>query len=218
MATRDVHVPVMLTRRPEAMARAVESGADLQPMLAKADAIAVGPGLGQGEWGRAMLQLALASNQPLVLDADALNLIAESPRALPGTVLTPHPGEAGRLLGIDTSDVQRDRLAAAQAIADSHCAVVVLKGAGTIIAAPNEVARIIDAGNPGMAVGGMGDVLTGVIVALRAQGLAAFDAACAGALIHGMAGDAAALSGERGLLPTDLTPYLRRLCNPDVAD
>jgi len=218
VATREVHVPVVLTRRPEAMARAVESGADLGPMLAIADAIAVGPGLGQGEWGRAMLQLALTSDKPLVLDADALNLLAASPRELSGAVLTPHPGEAARLLGIDTPDVQRDRLSAAQAIADSHCAVVVLKGAGTVVAAPNELARVIDAGNPGMAVGGMGDMLTGVIVALRAQGLSAFDAAGAGALIHGLAGDAAALSGERGLLPTDLYPHLRRLCNPELAE
>ena len=92
--------------------------------------------------------------------------------------------------------------------------MVVLKGAGTVVAAKGQVARVIDAGNPGMAVGGMGDVLAGVIGALRAQGLAAFDAACAGALLHSIAGDAAAFEGERGLLPRDLMPHLRRLVNP----
>jgi NAD(P)H-hydrate epimerase len=217
VATREVHVPVVLARRPEAMARAAESSADLQPMLARADAIAIGPGLGRGDWGRAMLQLALASNKPLVLDADALNLVAETPNDLFDAVLTPHPGEAARLLGIDTADVQRDRFAAAQALAENHAAVVVLKGAGTIVAAPGQVPRVIDAGNPGMAVGGMGDVLTGVIVALRTQGLNAFDAAVAGALLHAMAGDEAAVSGERGLLPSDLYPRLHRLCNPSMA-
>ena len=92
--------------------------------------------------------------------------------------------------------------------------IVVLKGAGTIIVAPDGTLRVIDAGNPGMAVGGMGDVLTGVIAALRAQGLSAFDAASTGALLHALAGDAAAWDGQRGLLPSDLMPHLRRLANP----
>ncbi len=218
VATREAHVPVMLARRPEAMARAVESDSDLLPLLAQADAIAIGPGLGQGEWARAMLQRALAAGRPLVLDADALNLIAAAPRALNDAVLTPHPGEAARLLGIDTASVQRDRFAAAHAIAERYAAVVVLKGAGTIVAAPGEIPRVIDAGNPGMAVGGMGDVLTGVIVAMRVQGLSAFDAASVGALLHSLAGDAAAAGGERGLLPSDLFTQLRSLANPEAVD
>jgi NAD(P)H-hydrate epimerase len=214
VATREVHVPAMLVRRPEAMPRAVESGDELQPLIASADAIAIGPGLGQGEWGRAMFKLALASQKPLVLDADALNLLAAEPQSVSGAILTPHPGEAARLLGTDTASVQRDRFAAAQAIAERYDAIVVLKGAGTLIAAPGEIPRVIDAGNPGMAVGGMGDVLTGVILALRASGMPAFDAASAGALLHSLAGDAAAAEGERGLLPSDLFPHLRALANP----
>jgi NAD(P)H-hydrate epimerase len=165
-----------------------------------------------------MLKLALAAGKPLVLDADALNLIAAEPHALADAILTPHPGEAARLLGIETAEVQRDRFAAAQAIAERYQAVAVLKGAGTIIAAPGQTPRVLDAGNPGMAVGGMGDVLTGVIVALRASGLSAFDAASAGALLHSLAGDAAAEEGERGLLPSDLFPHLRRLANPEGID
>jgi len=222
VATRETHVPAILARRPEAMARAVESGDELKPLFSQVDAIAIGPGLGQGDWGRAMLKLALAADKPLVLDADALNLIAaqshEFAHALADAILTPHPGEAARLLGIETTEVQRDRFAAAQAIAERYQAVVVLKGAGTIIAAPGQAPRVLDAGNPGMAVGGMGDVLTGVIVALRASGMSAFDAASAGALLHSLAGDAAAEEGERGLLPADLFFPLRRLANPVGGD
>lgn len=217
VATRAMHVPVLLSRRPEAMAVAVESGEDLVPLLANVDVIVLGPGLGQGDWGRAVLQLALASGKPLVLDADALNLLAHSPRELPGAILTPHPGEAARLLDITIAEVQRDRFASARAIADRYAATVVLKGAGSIIAAPQEIPRVIGAGNPGMAVGGMGDALTGVIAALRGQGLPAFNAASAGALLHSLAGDAAAGQGERGLLPSDLMPHLRRLANPELA-
>lgn len=217
-ATREAHVPAMLARRPEAMVRGVESGDELKPLFSDVDAIAVGPGLGKDDWGRAMLKLALAAEKPLVLDADALNLIAAEPHALADAILTPHPGEAARLLGIETAEVQRDRFAAAQATAERYQAVVVLKGAGTIIAAPGQATRVLDAGNPGMAVGGMGDVLTGVIVALRASGLSAFDAASAGALLHSLAGDAAAEEGERGLLPSDLFPHLRRLANPEGID
>lgn len=218
VATREIHVPVILARRPEAMARAVESGEDLQPLLAQADAVAIGPGLGQGEWARAMLRLALAAGKPLVIDADALNLVAAQPCVLGDAILTPHPGEAARLLGSDNASVQRDRFAAARGIAQRYDAVTVLKGAGTIVAAPGEIPRVIGAGNPGMAVGGMGDVLTGVILAVRAGGMSAFDAASAGALLHSLAGDAAAGEGERGLLPSDLFPRLRRFANPETME
>lgn len=216
VATREAHVAVVLGHRPEAMARAVESGSDLQPLLAQADSIALGPGLGQGEWGRAMFQLALAAGKPLVIDADALNLLAQAPRELAGAVLTPHPGEAARLLGTDIGAVQGDRLAAARTLATRHAAVVVLKGAGTVVVAPDSLPCIIGAGNPGMATGGMGDVLTGVVAALIGQGHAVFEAAVLGALLHSLAADEAAAQGQRGLLPSDLWPHLRRLCNPGL--
>ncbi len=218
VATRQAHVPVLLTRRPEAMAHGVESGEQLTALLAQADAVAIGPGLGQDEWGSALLNLVLAAAKPLVLDADALNLLAARGLVAPGAILTPHPGEAARLLGSDTACVQRDRLSAACEIASRYQSVVVLKGAGTIIAATGEIPRIVDAGNPGMAVGGMGDVLTGILVAMRASGMAAFEAACAGALLHSLAGDAAAKAGERGLLPSDLFPHIRHLANPRGMD
>jgi NAD(P)H-hydrate epimerase len=217
VATRIEHVSPLLAHCPEAMVHAVETADALAPLLARATLVAIGPGLGQSPWGRMLLDLALASQKSLVLDADALNLLAATPRTLsPDAILTPHPGEAARLLAINTANVQADRFDAARRLADNFNCVVVLKGAGTIVAAPGEIPRVVAAGNPGMAVGGMGDVLTGVIAALRAQGLSAFDAASCGALLHAAAGDAAAGEGERGLLPSDLFAPLRRLANPRV--
>ncbi|QSX77339.1 NAD(P)H-hydrate dehydratase [Agrilutibacter solisilvae] len=218
VATRELHVPALLARLPEAMAHVPTFREQFEASLERADVIAVGPGLGQESWGEHALDTAMqhAQGRALVLDADALNLVARQHRALPaGTIITPHPGEAARLLDTDAKLVQRDRLAAARELAARYGCVVVLKGAGTIVAAAGRTPRVIAAGNPGMAVGGMGDVLTGVIAALRAQGLAAFDAASAGALLHACAGDAAAAAGERGLLPTDLMPFLRALANPE---
>ncbi|HYG06012.1 MAG TPA: NAD(P)H-hydrate dehydratase [Stenotrophomonas sp.] len=214
VATRTRHVAPLLARCPEVMARAVEDGAALPPLLRQADVVAIGPGLGQDDWARALWQMAAAHAGAKVFDADALNLLAAAPQRFDtDTVLTPHPGEAARLLGLSIAQIQRDRLAAAQALAARFGAVVVLKGAGTVIAAPARTPRFIDAGNPGMAVGGMGDLLTGVIASLRAQGHDAFEAATLGALLHAAAGDKAAVEGERGLLPTDLLPWLRRLAN-----
>lgn len=216
VATRMAHVPAVLARRPEAMAHGIEAAGELEPLLARAGVLAVGPGLGQSGWGRALFDAVLGADAPRVIDADALNLLAQAPRALTARdVLTPHPGEAARLLGIRIGDVQRDRFAAARALCDAFGAQVVLKGAGTIVASPDGLPAVICAGNPGMAVGGMGDVLTGCIAALLAQGFPARDAAVAGSLLHAAAGDAAARTdGERGLLPSDLMPWLRRLANP----
>ena len=215
-ATRSAHVPALLVRCPEAMAHAVEAQEQLRPMIERASVLALGPGLGTDAWAREMFAAALAAGKPAVIDADALNLLAERPDArLPAaTVLTPHPGEAGRLLGITTADVQADRYGAAAALVARFGVAIILKGAGTVVAAPGQRPRVIAAGNPGMAVGGMGDLLTGVTAALLAQGLNAFDAASHAALLHGLAGDAAAAEGERGLLPSDLLPHLRRLANP----
>jgi len=217
LGTRRDHVGPLLARLPEAMTHALEDSDALPALLDKAKVVAIGPGLGQDDWARALFARVLASPRPLVLDADALNLLAQDPRALPAAILTPHPGEAARLLGCSTADVQSDRYTAAQALAERFHAVVVLKGAGSIVAAPGQRPRLIAAGNPGMAVGGMGDLLTGIIASLRAQGLAAFDAAAAGALLHALAGDRAAADGARGLLPTDLLAPLRRLANPELS-
>lgn len=215
VATRAAHVVPLLAARPELMPHAVDSADAVDALLARASVVAIGPGLGQRPWGRDLFERALASSHPLVFDADALNLLAATPRTVPGAVLTPHPGEAARLLDTTTAAIEADRHAAADALAARYDATVVLKGAGSLVAAPGHTTAVIDAGNPGMASGGMGDVLTGAIAALLAQGLPPFDAACAGALLHAAAGDAAARDGgERGLLATDLFPHLRRLANP----
>ena len=217
IGTRAAHVGAALARLPEALVHALEDSSGIDTLLERASVIAIGPGLGQREWGLALHGRALLAGKPLVLDADALNLLSKAKGALPDDcMLTPHPGEASRLLGHSTAEVQRDRYGAARELSERYRCVVVLKGAGSIVASPDRPPRVIAAGNPGMAVGGMGDVLTGTIAALRAQGLMAFDAASAGALLHAAAGDAAADNGQRGLLPSDLMPWLRRLANPGM--
>lgn len=218
VATRGLHTVPLLARTPEAMVHACDDVDAIAPSLDAADSIAIGPGLGRGEWGHALFERALHAGRALVIDADALNLLAANPAALPaGTVITPHPGEAARLLGTQAADVQRDRIAAARMLARRYRAVVVLKGAGSVVVAPDAQLHIVCAGNPGLAVGGTGDVLTGAIAALRAQGLGAFDAAACGALLHAVAGDSAVADGQRGLRASDLMPWLRRHANPEIA-
>ena len=208
VATCTEHVSVLMTRRPEAMVHAVDQARDVATLLDRADALALGPGLGQAAWGHALFDAAIATEKPCVIDADGLNLLADSPRPVPFAVLTPHPGEAARLLGVDTASVQSDRYAAAQSLADKFGCVMVLKGAGSLIAAPGRVTRVCMIGNPGMATGGMGDALTGVIATLLAQGLDAFDAASIGVWLHARAGDRAAVQGEVGMLASDLIAEL----------
>ncbi len=207
--TRPKHVAPLLTARPECMTHASRTG-ELPSAARRATVIALGPGLGQADWGRALYLALIDDQRPLVLDADALNLLAAEPRPVPGRILTPHPGEAARLLDCSVPAVQRDRYAALDQLVERYAATVVLKGAGTLIGAPGEPTIIIRAGNPGMASGGMGDVLTGVIAALIAQGMADYEAAALGAVLHAAAGDqAAADGGQRGLLASDLLPWLR---------
>ena len=214
IATREANVGAILSARPELMPHGVHVPRNLEPLLARASVLAVGPGLGQEEWGRGLWNSALDAGKPLVLDADGLNLLAVTPRALPPTcVLTPHPGEAARLLGIAGSEIQADRFAAVRALAGKYRAVVVLKGAGSLVADAGGRVAVCPWGNPGMASGGMGDVLTGVIAGLLAQGLGTWEAACLGVGLHARAGDLAARAGERGLLASDLFPYLRALVN-----
>lgn len=213
VATRAEHAVALSMAQPELMSHGVERKTQLAPLIERANVIAIGPGLGQDEWAQAMLGAVLQSRQPQVWDADALNLLAQEPVRSERWVLTPHPGEAGRLLGCSTAEVQRDRLQAAQQLQARYGGVAVLKGTGTVV--QGSATQICPYGNPGMAVGGMGDVLAGVIAALIAQGLSLESAAHAGVLAHALAGDAAAqLGGERGLLPEDLIAQLRRVLNP----
>ncbi|UPG91282.1 NAD(P)H-hydrate dehydratase [Luteibacter aegosomaticola] len=214
VATRPENVLAMNAARPELMAHAVDGPQTLQPMLDKASVLALGPGLGQAAWGHALWTTALDAGKPTVLDADGLNLLHAEPRVLPARiVLTPHPGEASRLLGISTAEVQADRFNAVRTLARRFEAVVVLKGNGSLIASPEGEVAVCPWGNPGMASGGMGDTLTGIIAGLLAQGCAPFEAACLGVGLHARAADVAARHGERGLLAGDLLEPLRRLVN-----
>lgn len=215
IATRPQHASVLNLTRPELMCRGVESAAELDGLLRTASAVAVGPGLGQSPWARELFGAVLASGLPLVVDADGLNLLAADPRRRDDWVLTPHPGEAGRLLGVTAAEVQRDRFAAAASLQERYGGTLVLKGAGSLVRGEDGVPRICRLGNPGMASGGMGDVLTGVIVGLVAQGVGLQMAAEMGVVAHAAAADQAATQGgERGLLASDLFPHLRQLVNP----
>ncbi|PPE72625.1 bifunctional ADP-dependent NAD(P)H-hydrate dehydratase/NAD(P)H-hydrate epimerase [Solimonas fluminis] len=215
LATRAAHAAALTTAQPELMCHGIEEPALLRRLMERADVVAIGPGLGQDEWGLGLLAEVLDSSLPLVVDADALNLLAREPIRRDNWVLTPHPGEAARLLRCSTAEVQRERPVAAQALPARYGGVAVLKGAGSLVA--GQRLRLCDRGNPGMAVGGMGDVLTGIIAALISQGLPLEEAAGAGVLLHALAGDLAAAGGERGLLPGDLIGQLRRVVNPVVA-
>ena len=214
LATRSTHAGAITLSRPEIMCHAVEEPGTLRRLLDRASVVAVGPGLGQSLWASRLLSLLLELEKPMVWDADALNLLASDPQAKAIWVLTPHPGEAARLLDSTPGEIQANRFQAACDIQSRYGGVCVLKGAGTIIAGPNGRLALCDQGNPGMASGGMGDVLTGVIAGLLAQRLGLSDAAELGVCLHARAADLAATEGERGLLATDLMPWVRRLVNP----
>ncbi|WP_339464585.1 MULTISPECIES: NAD(P)H-hydrate dehydratase [unclassified Pseudomonas] len=211
LATRPEHVPAALTRVPEVMALGVSSANQLMGLLEKVSTLVVGPGLGQASWGRALLSAAANAPLPQVWDADALNLLASGFVSLPkDCVITPHPGEAARLLGISTAQVQADRPAAALALSKKYTAVVVLKGAGSLIAHPDGRLALCHQGHPAMATAGLGDVLAGLTGALLAQGMDGFDAACLAVWLHANAGAQQGKCG-RGLAASDLIPAIRQL-------
>ncbi len=213
VATRVNHLELIYNGRPEIMCHAVTEAEQLSALISKASVVVVGPGLGQGEWGKAMLQQVLVSDKSLVMDADALNLLAEQHVCRENWVLTPHPGECARLLNQSTLDIAQDRFASVQSLQHQYGGVAVLKGAGSLICNGQEIA-ISTTGNPGMATGGMGDVLAGLMGGLVAQKLSLYNAALTAVFFHGKAADMSAQNeGERGLLASDLMPYIRQLVN-----
>lgn len=246
LITRSAHVGSVLSRRPEIMVRGVDEASgqgseQLLELLQRTSVVVIGPGLGNSNWSHSMLRQVLQfadGNLPVVLDADALNILAmddyPDPEAGVSTntseykgsaqwIMTPHPGEASRLLSKSVEEIQADRFAAVAQLQRRWSAKVLLKGVGTLLCYPNDslLAKpgdvkidVCTEGNPGMASGGMGDILGGVIAGLIAQGLDNVDALRAGVCVHGEAADlAAAAGGERGLLASDLLPYIRRLAN-----
>ncbi|KKO44706.1 hypothetical protein WG68_14260 [Arsukibacterium ikkense] len=210
--SRSEHSSAMLGRQPEVMV----SSNDCTTLLQRASVIAIGPGLGKQSWGQALMAQALASNKPLVLDADALNFIASLPEAQQtrlkrqNWLLTPHPGEAARLLNCSTADIQQDRLAAVSRLQQRYGGVVLLKGAGTLICDQNGEVSLLAAANPALASGGMGDVLTGIIAALLAQGLDGSAACQLAAWLH-LNAAASLLQQQRQswLTATDLISQLK---------
>ena len=216
--TRVENIAPIITARPELMVDEL-TPQSLDESLAWADVVVIGPGLGQAPWGKQALRKIDNFCKATLWDADALNLLAINPDKRHNRVITPHPGEAARLLNCTVAEIENDRLLSAQRLVKRYGGVVVLKGAGTIVADERGVMSIIDAGNAGMASGGMGDVLSGIIGALLGQALSPYDAACAGCIAHGAAADElAARYGTRGMLATDLFSTLRRVVNPDVID
>ena len=201
---------------------------DAQRLAALLDgktAIAIGPGIGTHEGADRTVRWLLANaDLPMVIDADAITVLARDTAALRGAkaraLLTPHPGEMSRVAGMTTADVQNDRAGVARRFATDHRCTLLLKGARTVIARDDGQLWINPTGNPGMASGGMGDVLTGILGGLLAQGLPVADAACLGAYLHGAVADRAAADGEIGLVASDIIGGLRqgmhRLRAPDT--
>lgn len=217
LATRAEHVGAAQARLPEVMSLAVASANQLHALADKVTVWVVGPGLGQAAWGRSLLSAAAASGGAQVWDADALNLLAAGAvRIPPGNVITPHPGEAARLLGISTAALQADRPAAARALARRYEVICVLKGAGTLVADPAGRLLVCDRGDPVMAGAGLGDVLAGLIGALIAQSCSAWQAASLGVWVHACAGESLAHKGN-GLAAGDLCDAIRHLLQERAA-
>ncbi|PID44436.1 MAG: bifunctional ADP-dependent NAD(P)H-hydrate dehydratase/NAD(P)H-hydrate epimerase [Proteobacteria bacterium] len=214
--TRPQHVAALLARCPEVMAVGLESADQLESLLPRMTAVVIGPGLGKQLWGRALLTRVLkfvrtdTTDLKVLIDADALNLLdsEEGDMQVPfanSCVLTPHPGEAARMLGTDAAAINRDRFDAAERLASEYRGVVVLKGAGTVVKSTEGAFWVNTSGNPGMASGGMGDVLSGIIGAFLAQGMSPEQSAVSGVAVHGASADIAARKkGYIGLLASDL--------------
>lgn len=211
LATRPEHVTAAMARCPSVMVHGLTHGSELPALLNAATVVVCGPGLGQGAWGQQMLQQVIESGKPRVLDADALNLLCSRvPTPAGNQILTPHPGEAARLLNCLVPEVEADRVAATTKLQSLYGGVVLLKGAGTIIASDLKAVDIAGGSNPGMATGGMGDVLSGITGALYAQMVESpARAAVLAAVVHLEAAcKASADKGYMGLIPTDVIDAL----------
>jgi NAD(P)H-hydrate epimerase len=214
VASLPEHLASVTGPRPELMFRALREASDVAGAMESADVIALGPGLGHGDWAQGVFEAVLAhrrADQRLVIDADGLNLLALHHHGMrcDDWVLTPHPGEAARLLGSTVDDVEGDRLSALRMLATQYGGVIVLKGAGSLVGAAGESPRLCDHGNPGMSVPGMGDVLTGAVAGMLGQGARAFDATAAAVYAHAVAGDHCARAGLRGMLAQEVAHELR---------
>ncbi|WP_131783142.1 NAD(P)H-hydrate dehydratase [Legionella gresilensis] len=214
IATQSHYAKQAIANLPEVMIYGIEEAKDILALLAKATVCVIGPGLGTDQWAQDLFNQVITSQLPMIIDASALRLLAESPQYDDNWVLTPHPGEAASLLKCSTQEVQSDRYEAVNHLQAKFGGNVVLKGVGSLIRTDEPETYLCRAGNPGMATAGMGDVLSGVIAGLCAQKLALADATKLGVWLHASAADKAVQDkGERGLIASDLMPYLRTLVN-----
>lgn len=215
--TRSENSAAYAARLPEVMVCDASNVEQVEALMGKASAVVIGPGLGTKAWGQKLLQRILESELPTLLDADALNLLSsgrfDHKLPLKNGLITPHPGEASRLLNMTTQAVNQDRVQAVEKLQKAVASVALLKGSGTLIRSESELA-LCPYGNPGMGSGGMGDVLSGIIGSLMAQGVESWEAAKLGACLHAYAADRLAVEeGMRGLLATDLIAEARSLVN-----
>ena len=214
LATHPEHAATIAAARPELMVQGIDKVDALLTLLEHIDVVAFGPGLGGSDWARSIYDALASVDRVAVWDADALNLLAEKPARSRNRIITPHPGEAARLLGSSARKVQENRLASLSGLVQRYGGTVVLKGAGSLVSAGRGAPFLCTDGNPGMAAPGMGDALTGIIAALLAQGMSPEQAAAIGVGVHASAGDLAAEQGERGLLASDLIDMLPWIVNP----
>jgi len=208
--THPAHAAMIPIQYPEIICEGIAARQDISESLAWANVVVVGPGLGQDDWAMDILDQILLLNKPVVIDADALNLLSRSPQPLKHALLTPHAAEAGRLLQQHVQKIEADRFEAVLKLCATYTCHALLKGAGTLISDGHHI-HISPYGNPGMASAGMGDSLSGIIAAFLAQGCQPMAALVRAANIHARAGDLAASDGQRGLIATDLLPCIRQL-------
>lgn len=217
IATCPENVTTIAAGLSEAMVQAVVTAEDMDKLIQHANVIVLGPGLGLSEWSRLCYRLVMTTNKVKVIDADGLNLLAQQQTELTNAIITPHPGEAGRLLACSSQDIQSDRIQNVRKLANRYRAVVVLKGAGSLVCQTDLQLKICLAGNSGMATGGMGDVLSGMIAGIVAQGVALEQAAQLAVLLHATAADRLAdKQGRIGMMASDLLPEIRRQINLHV--
>ena len=210
--TQTQHITTVTAVCPPLMVHDAAHPEAVKRLIHNCDIIVIGPGLGSDAWALALMSEVLDSDKKLVVDADALHLLAKEPLTSNRWILTPHPGEAAHLLNTTTREIQQDRFSAALKIQDRYGGVCVLKGAGTLVADTAQT-TVCEGGNAGMSSAGMGDVLSGVIASLQAQGLSMTDAATLGTCVHAHAGDLAAANTPRGLTADIVINHLRAALN-----
>ena len=211
LATHYSHAASLACLRPELMVHPMHLFSNFDSLIKKSNVLVLGPGLSTKIWGLSMFRKTMMFNGAKVFDADALNLISKAGSIDNYRIITPHVREASRLLQVSDFDIEVDRFAAAKSLVEKFGGVAVLKGSGTIVQTNGELPVVILAGNPGMASGGVGDVLAGIIGGLLAQNFGLFLSAYLGALLHATAGDLAAKKiGERPMAASDIIDQLAR--------